>query len=73
MDDICGMHMLQSLENLEYEIFDMIKGEVLFWVDYSMQIGFHQFRHDVNIIESFSSLRFEKIGNADNVIVMEKL
>lgn len=73
MDNIGGVNVKTTAQQLIHEILAMIIREVLPRIDYSMHIGLHQVRNDVDVLVPGLRRRFLHVDEANNVLVVEEL
>ena len=72
MDHISRVHEEESSEQLVNKILNMVFREILARVDYSVQIRFHKFSDDINIVVAGFVFRFEQVNHIDNILVFEE-
>jgi len=63
MQDTARVNVLETTQDLVNEKLDMLVTKALVGLDYLAQVRFHQFGHDVNLVEVFNTLWLENSFN----------
>ena len=72
MNDIGGVDVEATSEQLVHEVLAMIVGQILSGVNNSVHIGLHQISDDVNIFVSCGCWWFLNVHEPDDVFVVKE-
>lgn len=72
MKDTGRVNVLEASKKLVEEKLDVVVSELLVALDQRGQICFHQLAHNINILEFFSTFRFDQSVNSDHVFVAKE-
>lgn len=69
MEDVRGMHVLESTKTLPHEVLDMLLGQTVVTVDDPMQIGVHVLEHEIDVTEIVFDRWLDQIPETDDVLM----
>lgn len=73
MDNLCGVDVLESSQQLVEEKLVVFLSEGLLALDDLCKVSIHHFGNDVNVLELFSGLGQNDSLDVDDILVFEKL